>query len=231
VEDNNLKINKIRPKTSKGYKGIGMEGYIAKWYAKTRRNNLEEFKKLASRLVENVAEGSSLLELAPGPGYLAIEIAKLGNYKIVGLDISKMFVEIAQKKAGEAGVQIEFRQGNAADMPFDNDTFDFIVCSAAFKNFSEPVKALNEIYRVLKTGGKALIIDLRRDVSKDTIDKCVNNMVLNRIDSLVTKLTFKHMLIKRAYTKDEIREFVTKTSFRKCEVQEDPMDFEIWFEK
>jgi len=82
----------------KGYKGWGMEGFIAKWYAKITLKDLKEFKTLAKRIAENLQDGSNVLELAPGPGYLAIELAKLGNYKIVGLDISKTFVEMRKIK-------------------------------------------------------------------------------------------------------------------------------------
>ncbi len=163
----------------KGYKGWGMEGFIAKWYAKTTLKDLKEFKTLAKRIAENLQYGSNVLELAPGPGYLAIELAKLCNYKIVGMDISKTFVEIAQDKAKQAGVAIEFRQGNASNMPFDDETFDLIICRAAFKNFSEPVKALSEIYRVLNANGKALIIDLRRDVPKESLNQYVRSLGLS----------------------------------------------------
>lgn len=54
----------------------------------------------------------------------------------------------------------DFRQGDAARMPFEDETFDFIICRAAFKNFAQPITALDEMNRVLKTGGKALILDL-----------------------------------------------------------------------
>ena len=48
-------------------------------------------------------------------------------------------------------------------------SFDLIICRAAFKNFSEPLQALHEMHRVLKPGGKALIMDLRRDASLEDI--------------------------------------------------------------
>ncbi|MER3445887.1 MAG: hypothetical protein C4291_03190 [Candidatus Dadabacteria bacterium] len=108
---NDLEADQMPPRVSKGYKG---------WYAKNTQKVMEEYRTLARRVAGNIAEGSSVLELGPYPGYLAIELAKLGNYKIVGLDISKTFIDIAQKKANEAGVAIEFRLGNAAHMPFDN---------------------------------------------------------------------------------------------------------------
>jgi ubiquinone/menaquinone biosynthesis C-methylase UbiE len=215
----------------KGYKGLGMEGIIAKWYAKITLKDLEEFRTLAKRITETLKDGNSVLELAPGPGYLAIELAKLGNYKIVGLDISKTFVEIARKKAREVEVAVEFQQGNAADIPFDEESFDFIVCRAAFKNFTEPLQTLNEICRVLKTHGKALIIDLRRDVPQESIDQYVKSLNLGIVNKLVTKLIFKYMLIRRAYTEKEFKELVAKAGFRKIDIAKTLTGFEVWLEK
>jgi ubiquinone/menaquinone biosynthesis C-methylase UbiE len=63
-------------KTSKGYKGLGMDGPIATWYAKITRKDIAEFKRNAKLVAEQVPEGSTVLEVAPGPGYLAIELAK-----------------------------------------------------------------------------------------------------------------------------------------------------------
>ncbi len=56
-------------------------------------------------------------------------------------------------------------------------------------------------------------------------------MELNRINSLITKWTFRFMLLKRAYTKDEFNGLVSNTRFRKCEIQESLMGLEIWLEK
>jgi len=67
---------------------------------------------------------SSSSTIAPGPGFFCIDLAKLGYYLITGLDISKSFVEIARKNAAEAGLKIDFRLGNASDMPFEDETFD-----------------------------------------------------------------------------------------------------------
>ncbi len=64
-------------KTNKAYKGIGMEGVIAKWYAKNVRQG-RDFDVLAKRVSGIAPAGGRVLEVAPGPGFLAIEIAKIG---------------------------------------------------------------------------------------------------------------------------------------------------------
>ncbi len=113
--------------SAKAYKGMGMEGPIAKWYATNTRKALDQFKALARRVSSELAPGSSVLEVAPGPGYFAIELAKLGDYRVTGLDISKTFVEIANRNAKEAGADVDFRQGNASRMPFESESFHYIL--------------------------------------------------------------------------------------------------------
>jgi ubiquinone/menaquinone biosynthesis C-methylase UbiE len=168
-----------------------------------------------------------VLEVAPGPGYFAIELAKLGRYRVTALDISHTFVEIARRNAAEAGVEVEFRQGDAAGMPFDDESFDFLLCRAAFKNFSQPVRALQEMYRVLKPGGRALIIDLRRDATQESLSEAVDEMGLGRVNRMITKLTFRFMLLKRAYTRDEFERFLSQTKFEPAGIQQDRIGLEL----
>src|ERR1700733_15547956 len=119
----------------KGDKGVVMEGRLADWYAKTTGAVLAGFEADARRVAARLRPGARVLEIAPGPGYLAIALAKLGDFRIVGLDISRSFVRIAGENAAKAGVAVEFTRGDASEMALPSDTFDFIVCRAAFKNF------------------------------------------------------------------------------------------------
>lgn len=213
--------------TAKPYKGLGMEGPIARWYASLTKQSLEDFTALARRTAEQIPSRSSVLEVAPGPGYFAIELAKLGNYQISGLDISETFVGIARANAAKAGANVDFRRGNASNMPFGNESFDFLLCRAAFKNFSEPQRALEEMHRVLKSGGQALIIDLRRDAPQESINQAINDMHLGTVNGILTKLTFRFMLLKRAYTKSEFEHMISRTKFSSMKIQENLMGFEI----
>src|SRR5271166_5708984 len=110
----------------KPYEGTGMEGWVARWYARTRRSDMEDFRRRARSVAEQLSSGCSVLEVAPGPGFFAVELAKLGDFKITGLDISRTFVEIARQNARNAGVKIDFQLGNASAMPFASDSFDFV---------------------------------------------------------------------------------------------------------
>jgi ubiquinone/menaquinone biosynthesis C-methylase UbiE len=217
----------LTPKDKKGYKGLPMEGFLARWYARTTARNMADYRKSAEEVAGRLPGGGSVLEVAPGPGYLAIELARLGAYRIVGLDISKSFVEMATRNAHDAGVAVTFEHGDAASMPFGPDSFDLIVCRAAFKNFAEPIQALNEMHRVLKTGGKALIIDLRPDASVEAIRDHVKNMGVGWVNSLLIKLTFKYMLLKRAYSQEQFRQMASQTPFQTCEIREEPIGLTV----
>ena len=223
--------HKTRRTSGKPYKGIGMEGFIARWYARVTLKDIAEFKSLAGRLSQLAGSGVPVLEIAPGPGYLSVELAKADSLSVTGLDISESFVRIAQEKARLEGVHVDFRRGNAAEMPFPDESFELIVCRAAFKNFSEPVRALSEMHRVLKPGGKAVIIDLRRDVSKEAVTQYVNGLQLNVFSAVMTKAIFTSTLIKRAYTIREMKEMIGRTPFGGCNVKEDGLGFEVWLER
>jgi ubiquinone/menaquinone biosynthesis C-methylase UbiE len=212
---------------TKGYKGIGMEGQMAKWYARTTYKDLDQFKALAKRMSEELADGSSVLEVAPGPGYFAIELAKRGKFKITGLDISQTLVEIARKNALEQGVDVDFQLGNASRMPFADDSFDLIVCRAAYKNFSEPAEALREMRRVLRKGGKALIIDLSKDTPKEKVDEYVDSAHVGKLNSAFMKMTFRMVLLKRAYTRADFERFIAESGFRNSQIADAPLGFEI----
>jgi ubiquinone/menaquinone biosynthesis C-methylase UbiE len=215
------------PAAIKAYKGMAMEGIIATWYAKNTKGDVRGFRQTVDSISDRLRPGDDVLEVAPGPGYLAIEIARLGPYRVTGLDISKSFVRIASENARQADVSIDFRHGDAANMPFPGESFDFVVCRAAFKNFTNPVGALDEIYRVLKPGGKASIIDLRKDASLDEIDAEVRGMNLSWLNALLTRLTFRTMLLKTAYTRDALEHLVSESRFGNGEIRLSGIGFDL----
>jgi ubiquinone/menaquinone biosynthesis C-methylase UbiE len=214
----------------KAYKGWAMEGWVARWYARNTGTRMEQFRKEAQAIAHRLPSGAAVLEVAPGPGFLAIELAKLGPFRIVGLDISKSFVSMATENAARAGVGVTFREGNAAAMPLEPNSFDFACCRAAFKNFSEPVQAINEMYRMLRPGGEAVIQDLRRDASPEAITAAVKDMGLGWLDSVLTKRILL-WLRKRAYSQDAFRRMAAMTPFRTCEIQCDGIGTEVTLRK
>ncbi len=215
--------------SAKAQKGLGMEGAVAAWYARQTLKDFDEFKQTARRIAAYVGAGARALEIAPGPGYLAIELVKLTNCRMMGLDISRTFVRIAEENARKADVRIDFEQGDAADLPFSADQFDFIVCRAAFKNFARPLKALDEMHRVLKSGGIALVIDLRKDFSAQALNDYLRGK--GPINAALMKIIFNTVLKKRAYTGESIAKLVARSQFRHGDVRLDLIGSELWLRK
>jgi ubiquinone/menaquinone biosynthesis C-methylase UbiE len=209
-------------------KGPEMEGLVARWYARIRgtRSQIEAYRKEAERLTSGLPPGARVLEVAFGPGYLAIELARLGRFQVSGLDISHTFVKIANENAREAGVTADFHQGDAVVMPFAADSFDLIVSQAAFKNFVHPGSALSEMYRVLHSDGTAVIQDMSSDASHADIEREVQAMKLGPVSSFTTKGTLE-MLKRRAYSPAKFSQLAAESPFRSCAITTEGIGLEV----
>jgi ubiquinone/menaquinone biosynthesis C-methylase UbiE len=233
VQDSYSVRNIFKKETTmeKAYKGFGMEGSVAHRYEKTTRRDMAEYRRLAQRFAAGFPEGGDMLEVAPGPGFLSIEMAKTGRLRVTGLDISKTFVEIARRNATEAGVNVNFENGNASQMPFADASFDFVVCRSAFKNFADPVGALREMRRVLRPGRRGVILDLRHDASWREIRKYVDGLNLPFFARLIEMCIFRFMLVPRAYTQQDFEGMLRQAPFASTEVHAHSIGMEVWFEK
>ncbi|HKF16678.1 MAG TPA: class I SAM-dependent methyltransferase [Candidatus Dormibacteraeota bacterium] len=216
----------------KGYKGLPMEGIVARRYAELRRSGsqIDEWREQAAQLTATLPDGANVLEVAPGPGYFAIELARLGRFRVTGLDISRTFVDIASENARQAGVSVDFRRGDAASMLLADESFDLIVCQAAFKNFAQPARALEEMYRVLRAGGMAVIQDMSRDASNADIGREVSRMRLGRVSAFTTNWTLR-VLRRRAYTSERFRELAAASPFGTCEIQAGGIGLDVRLKK
>lgn len=103
----------------------------------------------------------TILDIATGTGDLAIAMAHATDAKITGFDLSAGMLEVGKKKVAEQKLdnRIEMIQGDAENMPFEDNSFDVITVAFGVRNFENLEKGLNEIYRVLKPGGKFVILE------------------------------------------------------------------------
>lgn len=207
-------------------KGKNMEGGIARWYAKNTATNLDGFRQEAATLAATLPEGATVLEIAPGPGYLAVELAKRGTFQITAVDYSHTFIDIGRANAKAAGVQIDFRQGDAAQLPCDSNQYDFIFCRAAFKNFGDPVGSLNEMHRVLKPGGVAVIQDMRKNTTNHEIAREVAGMKMGRLMAMTTRWILRD-LRNRAYSREAFEQMIAQTPFRTAVIKSEGIAFEV----
>lgn len=117
-------------------------------------------RKTAKTVAKN--HPTNILDLATGTADLAIAIAKRNpQAQIIGMDISKKMLEIGQKKAKRQGLdkQIELRLGDAAQLPFEDGSFDTATVAFGVRNFEDLDKGLAEINRVLKKHGQVVILE------------------------------------------------------------------------
>ena len=96
-----------------------------------------------------VSSGMSVLDLGCGPGYVSAAVAERGANP-TGLDFSSAMIAIAERSFPK----IEFREGDAQNLPFDDNSFDRVVASFALLHLADPERACAEACRVLKPGGK-----------------------------------------------------------------------------
>lgn len=210
---------------------MGIYGLTAKWYDRnSRKSRLAEMHAYANEAAAHVSKGANILEVAPGPGYLSIELARKG-FNVTGVEISADFVKIEKNNAKEAKVSVDFKEGNASNLPCEDNYFDFIICSAAFKNFKEPVKALCEMHRVLKEGGTALIIDMNRGCTNEDIENEVKRAGMKGFDKHFVKFSFKTFLKQGAYTKEEFETLIKETPFKNYKIRKDGISLYVYLEK
>jgi ubiquinone/menaquinone biosynthesis C-methylase UbiE len=211
--------------TTRKHKVPEMEGFQARWYAKNRGTEVQlaQYRRQAAEVTAGLADGAGILEIAPGPGFFAVELAKRG-FRVTGLDISHTMVEIAREN--RAGLEIDFRQGDITHAPFDDESFDFVICQAAFKNFRQPVAALNEMHRVLRPGGFAVIQDLNHEATGAEISRDVAGMNLGAVSGFTVRQTLG-WLRRRAFTAAQFEAMAAESAFGGCSVSADGIGLEV----
>lgn len=106
-----------------------------------------------------------ILDIATGTADVAILASKiLTPEKIIGIDISEGMLELGRQKIANLNLQntIELHHGDSEEMQFEDESFDAVTVSFGVRNFQHLEKGLHEIKRVLKKGGKLVILEFSR---------------------------------------------------------------------
>ena len=129
-----------------GYSTAAVERY-------TRRTADQD----ASFFIPHLNHGMSLLDCGCGPGTITVGLAAVVSPgQVVGIDIEDSQIERAQAHAAQQGItNVRFEVGNIYKLPFPDDSFDAVLAHAVLNYLSEPLRALQEMYRVLRPGGIA----------------------------------------------------------------------------
>ena len=121
-----------------------------------RKKAINELKKNQPKLI---------LDVATGTGDFAFEaLSILKPEKIIGVDISQGMLDIAQQKINKRGMgdKFEIKLGDSEKLPFSDNQFDAVTVAYGVRNFEHLEKGLADIQRVLKTGGKAVVLEFSK---------------------------------------------------------------------
>jgi len=180
-------------------------------------------KKAIDELVDDAPQ--QILDVATGTADFALAAMRLKPTKIVGVDISKEMLAVGRKKIEKKGLtkQIELFSGDSENLGFDDNTFDAVTVAYGVRNFENLQLGLDEIGRVLKPGGKLVVLEFSRPHVFPI--KQLFNFYFKNILPLLGKLVSKD---QRAYTylpesvqtfpeRDEFLNLLTKAGFKNNE--------------
>jgi len=105
-----------------------------------------------------------ILDVATGTGDFAVEALKLSPDKIIGVDISEGMLEVGRKKMKANGYdsRIELLSGDSEKLPFEENKFDAVIVAFGVRNFENLERGLTEMYRVLKPGGRMVVLEFSK---------------------------------------------------------------------
>ncbi len=162
-------------------------------------------KRAISELKVN--QSAVILDVATGTADVAILTHKmLHPAKIVGIDISEGMLELGRKKIGSLGLNqnIELLQGDSETIKFDDNTFDAITVAFGVRNFEHLEKGLAEMLRVLKPGGKLVVLEFSKP--KQAAFKGIYNIYMNTVAPGFGKLIAKNGEAYQ-YLNDSVKKF------------------------
>lgn len=125
-------------------------------------------RRMTLRRLERYHPYGDLLDAGCGPGHLAIAIGRrFPGLKVTGLDNNPDMVAAALRNRSRSRVRnVSFLSGDVQSLPYLDGSFDFIVSTLSLHHWQDSSRALGEIYRLLRPGGRLLLMDLRRDCSR-----------------------------------------------------------------
>jgi 2-polyprenyl-6-hydroxyphenyl methylase/3-demethylubiquinone-9 3-methyltransferase len=125
-------------------------------------------------------ENLKVLDVGCGGGFTSEFLAKRGAI-VSGIDLSKSLIETAKKHAEENGLSIDYRQGRAENLEYENESFDVVICVDAVEHVSDLKKVISEIHRVLKKGGLFLFDTINKTFKSKFITIWLLEWILRKI--------------------------------------------------
>jgi demethylmenaquinone methyltransferase/2-methoxy-6-polyprenyl-1,4-benzoquinol methylase len=168
-------------------------------------------KKAIKQLISSAPK--NILDVATGTADFALTCYEiLKPEKITGIDISEGMLDIGRRKIEKAGLQnkIELVNGDSEAILFDENTFDAVTVAFGVRNFENLEKGLSEIKRVLKPGGKLIVLECTKPSAP--VIKQLYNFYMKRVTPKIGKIIAKNNEAYQ-YLNDSVLQFPEKESF------------------
>ncbi len=122
------------------------------------------WRKRAISIISETHKNPNIIDVATGTGDLAFDAVKLDPVKITGIDISEKMLDLGKRKAQDKGLTglIEFIKCDSENICFEDNTFDVAMVAFGVRNFSDPLKGLSEMRRVLRKGGMTMVLEFSK---------------------------------------------------------------------
>lgn len=178
------------------------------------------FKRHYQLVADHVGQycrSGSILDVGTGPGWILPALRQSQpELQLVGVDISPAMVATARNNMQAVGYDREIDLGVAAAeaLPFADGQFDAVVSTGSLHHWKAPLVALNEVHRVLKTGGYALVYDLVRRLPPD-----VAEAAKQEFGAVRTRLLWLHSFEEPFYSPSDMEALVPSTAFQSGQVQ------------
>jgi ubiquinone/menaquinone biosynthesis C-methylase UbiE len=173
--------------------------------------------ELVARDILSYCTQGSLLDIGTGPAWLLLKIHQQSpTMRLVGIDSSPSMVAKARKNMAEAGLSdvIKITEGNASQIPFADGSFDIVVSTGSIHHWKHPVVALNDVYRVLKPGGYALMYDLVTDTPAAILKE-----MAHQFGRLKMMLFWLHGFEEPFYSRENYQSLARPTLFKEGRTQ------------
>ncbi len=180
------------------------------------------WRKQAVRLLKK-HQPKLILDIATGTGDFAIEALSLHPEKIIGVDISEGMLSVGREKLTKKNLtnKIELLSGDSEILPFEDNFFDAVIVSFGVRNFENLEKGLSDMLRVLKPGGKVVILEFSKPKSFPfkQIYQFYFQWILPKIGKLISKnhaaYTYLPDSVKAFPDGDDFLNILNKIGFQK----------------
>lgn len=171
------------------------------WAKSFDRKIYDFFRFMQKRTISLTAlkEKDYFLDIGCGTGWAVRHASKIikENGKAFGIDLSPKMIEIA-KSNSQNNQNVFFFQANAENLPFEDNFFEFIICTNSFHHYFDTLKVLDEVFRVLKKEGEIYILDVTTD-----------GFLAKMLDKVFQKEEQEHV---KYYSTQEFKEFYAKAN-------------------